>query len=643
MSQAAYTTSAPALQVFGRRVGVADALVAAGASAAALGVAAASGGYFPTSWGWAALAMGWVAALALLLRRELDAGVLDGAFFGLLALFVGWIWASASWSHGASSSFLEGERALVALAGVAAALLLVSRRTVPQLLGGVAAGITLIAGYGLATRLFPERFGTFDPIALYRLQEPIGYWNALGIFSAIGVLLCLSFATRAATYLGRALAAGALAILLPTIYFTYSRGSWLALGIGLAAAIVLDPRRVQLTVGLAFLAPVPALEVWLGSRRDALTTQRSDLSAAVHDGKRYAVVVLVAALVSAAIAVLVGLAERRVAVPRVIRVAYGGVLALVLVGAVVGGLARYGSPTHIAERSWSSFKAPPGISGGNLNGRLFSLSGNGRVDLWRAAWHDYQANSVLGSGAGTYQQWWYEHRPYDSEAKDAHSLYFETLGELGPPGLALLGLALLVPVAGAVLARGQPLVPLALGAYVAYLAHAAVDWDWEVTAVTLVALVTGAALVAAARSHRPRPPAAWLRGGLAAGALAIAALSLVVLVGNLKLARAQHAAADKNWAKAAAEARSAADWAPWSARPLKVLGEVRLHEGRTRPAAATFREALDKDPHNSDLWYDLYLATEGTVADRAFATAVRLNPYGFDEHDRRAVLGRSSG
>jgi O-antigen ligase len=614
-----------------------------GAAVAVGGVAAASGGYFPTSWGWAAVAFAWAAAMVLLLHADTDAGWLDVAFWSLVALFVGWIWLSATWSQSAPSSVLEGERGLVALAGVGAALLVVSRRTVEQLLAGVAVAITLIAAYGLATRLFPSKLGTFDPIAQYRLETPIGYWNALGIFSAIGALLSFAFAARARTVATRAVAGAALAFVLPTIYFTFSRGAWVALGIGLAGAVLLDPRRLQLVVALLALAPVPALEIWLGSREDALTHKRADLAAAVHDGKRYAFVVVAAAVATAAIAAGLALFERRLTVSRAVRLGFGGVVAAAIVAALIAVFATYGGPARIAERGWDSFKSAPAPTGQNLNKRLFSFAGNGRVDLWRAAWHDHEAHPTLGSGAGTYQEWWYRHRPYDFQVRDAHSLYAETLAELGPIGLALLGLALLVPIGAALLARRHPLVPAAFGTYLAYLAHAGVDWDWEVTAVTLAALLGGVALVAAARARGPRPLAGVLRAALAALAVAVGALAFVVLVGNLKLARADDATERGDWQRAAARARSAGDWAPWSSEALQALGEAQLKQGQTAAAAATFRRAVRKDPQNSDLWYDLHLAANGRESDHAFAVAVRLNPFGFDAKDRRAVLGRSAG
>src|SRR5919201_5134957 len=191
MSQALLSERAP----FARRLASASALdsgvAAIGAAVAVGGIAAAAGGYFPTSWGWTALALLWLTALALLLRGAVEVGVPELVFFGALTLFAGWIWLGTTWSESAPASFLEGQRVIVYVAGAACALLLVRRRTVPELLAGVLTAITLICGYGLATRLFPNRIGSFDPIAVYRLEEPIGYWNALGIFAVMGALLAL--------------------------------------------------------------------------------------------------------------------------------------------------------------------------------------------------------------------------------------------------------------------------------------------------------------------------------------------------------------------------------------------------------------------------------------------------------------------
>jgi glycosyltransferase involved in cell wall biosynthesis len=130
---------------------------------------------------------------------------------------------------------------------VLAALLVIRRAAVPQLLGGVLAGIVVVAGYSLLERLVPDRFGRYDPTAVYRLTGPIGYWNGLGIFAAIGILLALAFVARGQRVATRASAS--LVVLPPTLYFTYSREASTALAIGLAAAIALDAWRLQLKCG----------------------------------------------------------------------------------------------------------------------------------------------------------------------------------------------------------------------------------------------------------------------------------------------------------------------------------------------------------------------------------------------------------
>ena len=76
------------------------------------------------------------------------------------------------------------------------------------------------------------------------------------------------------------------------------------------------------------------------------------------------------------------------------------------------------------------------------------------------------------------------------------------------------------------------------GAYVAFIAHSAVDWDWQMPAVTLLALFVGAALVAAARPSRARPIKAPVRAVVAAAGIVAAAIAFVGLIGNIALAPA---------------------------------------------------------------------------------------------------------
>jgi hypothetical protein len=158
---------------------------ALGALVAVVTLAASSGGYFPTTWNWATLGFAWTAALAfrdreVWGRRELLLLV------ALLAL-AGWTALSTLWSLDATQSVLEAQRALLYLAAVLALVALVRRGEHPAVLGGALAGIVAISVYALATRLFPDRLGYYDPIAGYRLSAP------LGIFAVIGILLALGF------------------------------------------------------------------------------------------------------------------------------------------------------------------------------------------------------------------------------------------------------------------------------------------------------------------------------------------------------------------------------------------------------------------------------------------------------------------
>jgi hypothetical protein len=614
------------------RVEAFDAAVAAAGSGLLIGgVSAASGGYFPTSWGWTAVALLWALALALLLRNTVEIGVPEGVFFGALVLFAGWIWLGTTWSQSAPRSFLEGERVLVYVAAAAVALLLIHRRNVPQLLGGVLFAIVVISGYGLATRLFPNRIGIFDPVAGYRLEGPIGYWNALGIFAVIGALLALGFAARGGSAFTRGLAASALAILFPTIYFTYSRSAWIVLAIGLVAVVAYERRRLQLVTAFGLAAAAPAVAVLIASRSTALTHQTASIAAATHDGKRLALVVLAAAVVSWLLAAGLTMAEPSVTPARWLLVGYATLLVALLAAALAVAVARYGSPSTIARNAYDSFVANSGQSSAdaNLNNRLFSFSGSGRAQLWKVAWSDYKRHPWLGSGPGTYEQQWDRYRSLSGNVRDAHNLYLEQLAEVGPFGLALLVIALATPLALAVRARGAPLAGAALAAYVAFLVHAAVDWDWEVTAVTLGALLCGIALLASRRPERePRAfgPPARLTGLIATSALG--ALAFVGLVGNLALSSSRHAAGRGDWQKSAAEARRAANWAPWSSDAPDLLGQAQLQRGHTAAASASFRRALSKDPQEWQLWLDLYSATSGREAQHAFRRTYELNPKG---------------
>lgn len=136
--------------------------------------------------------------------------------------------------------------------------------------------------------------------------------------------------------------------------------------------------------------------------------------------------------------------------------------------------------------------------------------GGDRAWYWNVAWQEAADSPLLGRGAGTFELAWLEHQPVDRIVVDAHSLYLETLAELGVVGLVLLALALAPPL---VLALRHAYAPAAAGGYIAFLLHAGIDWDWEMPAVTVAGLLCGSAILLAHARRAPQQgePAAVAR------------------------------------------------------------------------------------------------------------------------------------
>ena len=313
--------------------------------------------------------------------------------------------------------------------------------------------------HGRTTRLFPQRLGVFDPVAAYRLEEPPTYWKAPRPFAAIGALLALGFASRSQSVVARALPAATLPIRsrrsTSRTAAAADRGA-----VGLAVAVAVDPRRLQLLVNALVLAVPSAIGVLISSHEKALTRLDTPLADASHDGHRLAVWILLLAVLSGLAGAGLCFAERRVAPPRTARLTFAATLSPVALVAVLAVFVRYGGPVELVRKGYDSFTTTTNEPTPNLNQRLFSFSGSHRSELWRAAWHDYTSHPVLGSGPGLYEEYWNQHRTIQHKVRDAHSLYLEVLAELGPLGLLLLVLALGAPVVAAVRARRHPLVPL---------------------------------------------------------------------------------------------------------------------------------------------------------------------------------------
>jgi hypothetical protein len=306
----------------------------------------------------------------------------------------------------------------------------------------------------------------------------------------------------------------------------------------------------------------------------------------------------------------------------------------------MGALSAAGGPTAAAHKAAHSFESTQ-VRPEKLSKRLFSLSSNGRSDLWRTGWKQFETRPLVGGGAGSFEQYWRAHRPNTLDVRDAHNVYLETMAELGIVGLVLLFVTLGAPLLAA-RHRHTPLVSVALAAYVAFLVHAGIDWDWEMPAVTLAGLTCGVAALAATRGEMLRrevAPAVRYAGIVLLAV--VGGFAAIALVGNRALDASASAASSHEWRRSASEARTAHTWLPWSSEPWRLLGEARFGRGNFPGAAAAFRKAIALDPRNWLLWFDLGWATSGRVSDAAFAHARALDPLNPDiPRPRRAAHAR---
>jgi tetratricopeptide (TPR) repeat protein len=590
-------------------------------------VAASNGGYFSDSWAWLAFVSLFVATLRVILVPALPLRRLDWAFVAGLGAFAAWVALSSLWAPAVTPSIDETIRDVSYAAVVLALLLVVRRRTVEALLVGALLGVTVISGYTLLTRLHPDWVGNWDPTIMFRLSGPIGYWNGLGLYAAMGVLLALGLVARSESRIVQALAGAAPVFLVPTMLLTFSRGAWLALLVGLAAAILLDARRLQLLAAALVLAPWPAALILLAHQSAHLTKSDITLQQAADEGGSLLVWIIVLAVVSAVAAVGFRLVGARVHVSAPARRAIGVVA---LAGAALAAVAVFaiaGTPWTLAHRAVDSFNAVPKQTGADVTGRLFDLSSNGRVLQWRVSIDQFRDHRILGDGAGSYAAAWNLLRPNESVIHDSHSLYVEVLGELGIVGLALLVLALGMPLVAAVRARRQPLVTGAFAAYAAFLAHAAVDWDWELAGVTLVALMAAAALIVSARGDDQEvAPRTATRVALPALTAVLALAALAAVLSTVPLSRARAAYNRLDFVEAATQAQKASDWAPWSSEALDILGRSQLAQGKVVKAQASFARAVAKSPNDWELWRDLSAASPPAQARVALRRALELNP-----------------
>jgi hypothetical protein len=553
---------------------------------------------------------------------------------GALAVLAGWTLLSASWSDAPARAMVEFDRTLAYVLVLCFMGTFVARAgDLDHVLRWVALAICGLAAAALVTRLYPATFPTNLGKAPSRLAFPLTYWNALGVFCAIGITLalhCTAGARMGAA--ARILGAGALPVVATTLYFTFSRGAIAAAAIGVVAyAVLAHPRRLPVAL---LAAGVPVL-LALHAAYDAAGLATADFErfpAEAHDVTAW---VAGAALAAMALRALGLLADRRIDAIRVTRRGRRTVLlasaATALVAVAVASIA-FDAPRRIDDQREAFFRTGAIPTTTDLRDRLGEIGANGRVEHWRVSLDAFAAHPLTGTGAGTYRLEWERERPSTFSVVDGHSLYVEILGELGWPGLVLVLAALLVPLAIAVrrlLGPERTAHGAFLAAGLALLVHAGVDWDWEMPA--LFAWFLGAAgVVCAARPERVRLGAPGRLARVLAGLGC-----LLLAVGPASVAASQRSLNDATRAFKAGDCARAVDGALDSLgalsvrpEPFELLGYCNLRAGQEALAVRAFQSARNRDPNDWQYAYGLAVANAlaGTDPRPMARVALRLDP-----------------
>lgn len=574
-----------------------------------------------------------VGALAGLLPRTPLRG-LAWTCVGLLAAFALWTGLAAGWSSSAERTVTELARTAAYLGFFLLALCVVRTRTVRSLLGGVAVAFAAVSVLAVLSRLYPGRFpsnqvAVFFPAQTSRLSYPLNYWNGTGNFLAIGVPLLLLLATGSRTLAGQALGAAAVPVAVLGVVLTASRGAVLTSIVGIVLFFILAPNRLpKFVTGLVVAGGSLVLITGL-LHRHALRNALSTPAAVSQRHQLVWLLIVVCALVAAAqvaIALATRYAQRRgwLNFPRgpVSAVAAGALVVVLVVAIVVG------APGKLSHQ-WDTFKSSDAtaVVSGNVYARLGNIGGSHRYQYWQAAVKAWKTKPVTGIGPGTFEFYWAQHGSIYEFVRNAHSLYLETLAELGVVGfLFITGLLLVVLGAGAWRALRAPAVArvglaAATASFAAVMAAAAYDWMWQFAVVALVALLLAAGILSYRRdadvSQPDAPPTAAApspspgsagrsrllpRGVLAVLAAAASVAIAIPFAAVAALRSSQSEARAGRLSAALSDALTAENLEPYAASPRVQQALIYERAGQLQQARSAIQAAVVREHLNWQIW-----------------------------------------
>jgi hypothetical protein len=497
----------------------------------------------------------------------------------------------------------------------------------------------------LSSRFFPHLFGAArTPAAILggsasRLAFPLGYWNGLAILVACSLPLFLRSTLSGRGGSARKAVSVAFVSAIGTIvYLASSRGGAITAVTAAGLYVLLSGRRWPSTAGAVVCGAVGTLAaVGLVARHHDLVDKPFSKAAADAGPRTFVAVLVVYAVAGGAFALVDRFA---LAAWRPSRRLTAGIAVLAAV-CLAAALVAADLPARFA-----AFRAPPTFAGADtasIESHLLSGSSNGRWQLWGSAVAEFRSAPLHGGGAGSFQGWWAQHGTLAVYVRDTHSLYLQTLGELGIIGFLLLAafvlgglwLGLRLVLATSPRYRFQPAAPLAT--FAAFALAASVDWIWQLPVIGVLAIACVAVLTAATPKGSPASPSGGraiapraLATATVVGALLLFALAAVDAAAELRLDGSRSASARSDGAAAVAEAQAARALEPWSAQPLLQLALAEESFGSLPVARLAIEEAVRRDGSN---WRLRLIAARleaktGRIAaaSQSLAAARRLNP-----------------
>jgi O-antigen ligase len=609
------------------------------APAALLYLSFNAGGYFPGAPGLVAV----VFAAALLLRTTLAERPFEGFDRALaiplvaLALYAGFQLLSSLWSQATANSLDSFALTLLyVLAFVLFGSIRYTRAHANWLLRAVVAALAAVCLIGLLSRVLPHLWPTASSFYDDRLNYPLTYWNAEGMIAAIVLILGFHLsADRDEPGAVRVIAAALLPAVAAALLLTFSRGALGVSVIGLLAYCLLTRFSTLPSALLAIVVPV-AIAVRSAWDATELATRHPTDAAAVSQGHHVALVVAACMLGAGLLRAVLLLADARIATLPIVRtpprqaVRIGlGVSAAVVILAIALAAGAGG----FARREYDKFVH--GTQEGHLvqtRDRLTDPANDGRFPLWRAALDIYDTQELRGTGAGTYQQYFPRYRSESGYVVDAHSLYLQSLAELGIVGFVLVLIVVLGMLAGlASRIRGpdRALYAALFAVCLAWAVHQGFDWDWQMPAVTIgVFMLAGFALA------RPRNGKVGLSGLpvdrtlVALGWLVLAAGPLLVGTSYARLQRAGAELERGECTSAKNEAISSLSLSAKRAQAYAIIGVCDLQLGFAQAAVPAMSQAASLEPQSWEEQYWLAVARAAAGADphAAIRRAIALNP-----------------